>query len=172
MAHVRGSFDDFVVQHAEVLLRTAVLITMDQQEAEDLVQDCLLDLSRRWRRVGAMEYPLAYSRRVLINLALRGSDARRRRWAELEADLPDPGTDFPGTELVATRDELRGALRQLTPRQRAVLVLRYFSDLSEAQVAETLGCTAGTVKSTASRSLSQLRELMDPPPLERRSKQR
>lgn len=79
MARVRLSFDRFVVQHGDGLLRTAFLITMDRQEAEDVVQECLLYLSRRWRRVGEMEHSLAYARRVPINLALRGSERRRRR---------------------------------------------------------------------------------------------
>jgi len=164
MAPVRTSFDDFVLQHADGLLRTAFLITMDRQEAEDLVQECLYSLSRRWGRVAAMDYPVAYARRALINLALQRSEGRRRRRTELETDVPDPGLPSAELELVVTRDELRGALRQLTPRQRAILVLRYFSDLSETQVAEALGCSVGTVKSTASRSLGQMRELLNPMP--------
>jgi RNA polymerase sigma-70 factor (sigma-E family) len=162
MARVRPSFEEFVARHGDGLLRTAFLIAMDPQEAEDLVQECLLYLSRRWGRVAAMEHPLAYARRVLINLAIRGSEGRRRRRVELEAPLPDTGTYSAELELVATRDELRGALEQLTPRQRAILVLRYFNDMTEEQVAEILGCATGTVKSTASRSLVQLRELIDP----------
>lgn len=165
MVRVHPSFDRFVVEHGDGLLRTAYLITMDRQEAEDLVQECLLYLSRRWGRVAGMEHPVAYARRVLINLALRGSPGRRRRQAELEADLPDRGTDSVELELVVTRDELRDALRRLTPRQRAILVLRYFNDLPEGQVAEALGCAIGTVKSTASRSLAQLRELVDLAPV-------
>jgi RNA polymerase sigma-70 factor (sigma-E family) len=162
MARVRPPFEEFVARHGDGLLRTAFLIAMDPQEAEDLVQECFLYLSRRWGRVGGMAHPLAYARRVLINLALRGSEGRRRRRVELDADLPDTGRDSAELELVATRDELRGALGQLTPRQRAILVLRYFNDMTEEQVAEILGCATGTVKSTASRSLVQLRELIDP----------
>lgn len=165
MARVRPSFDHFVVQHGNGLLRTAFLITMDRQEAEDLVQECLLYLSRHWGRVAGMEHSLAYARHVLINLALRGSEGRRRRRAELDSELPDPGMDAVELELVVTRDELRDALRHLTPRQRAILVLRYFNDLSDDQVAEILGCAAGTVKSTASRSLVQLRQLINPAPV-------
>jgi RNA polymerase sigma-70 factor (sigma-E family) len=164
MAHVRSSFDRFVADHGDGLLRAAFLITMDRQEAEDVVQECLLYVSRRWGRVAGMEHPLAYTRRVLINLALRGSEGRRRRRSELEEEFRDPGADSVELELVATRDELRDALRRLTARQRAILVLRYFNDLPEEQVADALGCSIGTVKSTASRSLAQLRELIDRAP--------
>lgn len=77
------SFEEFVGRNAGDLLRTACLITWDDAEAEDLVQECLLRVSRRWRRVGAMDMPLAYSRRVLINLALAGRHRRSRRRPEL-----------------------------------------------------------------------------------------
>jgi RNA polymerase sigma-70 factor (sigma-E family) len=172
MARIRASFDDFVANNADGLLRTAFLITADQQDAEDLVQECLLKISRRWIRIAAMDQPLAYARRVLVNLAVRGSEPRSRRQAELDVDFPDAGAYSADIELVATRAELRAALRQLTPRQRAVLVLRYFNDLPEAEVAQILGCTTGTVKSTASRSLAQLRELIQPTSLQTRSDKR
>lgn len=152
---------------AESLLRTAHLVTMDEGEAEDLVQECLLVLSRRWCRVGTMDRPLAYARRVLLNLAIRGTAKRSRRRAELDTMSVERVAEFAAIELVETRDELWSALRQLTPRQRAVLVLRYFHDLSEAQTAEILGCTPKTVSATSSRSLAQLRELIEPSALER-----
>lgn len=164
MAHMLASFDDFVATNTESLLRTARLITLDDGEAEDLVQECLLKLAQRWDRVGAMDQPLAYARRVLVNLAVRGSKQRSRRNAELGAQISERGAHSVPLELLGTREEVLTALRQLAPRQRAVLVLRYFHDLSETQVAETLGCTTSTVRSTTSRSLAQLRKVIEPAP--------
>lgn len=154
-------FDDFVADRSPDLLRTAFLISGDRQEAEDLVQECLLIVSRRWGRVAWMKYPHAYARRVLVNLATRSAGSRLRRDAELELNLPDFAVDEIELAVVEIRDELRTALRGLTPRQRAFLVLRYFNDLSEADIAETMGCAIGTVKSTTSRSLAQLRDLIE-----------
>ncbi|HEY2768992.1 MAG TPA: SigE family RNA polymerase sigma factor [Solirubrobacteraceae bacterium] len=163
-AQRREEFERFVATATDPLLRTAYLVVWDLGEAEDLVQECLLRVARHWPRVRAMEHPTAYARKILINLALDGADRRRRRRGELNAvpdlDGGDPSEDTAGR--LEARSELAGALRRLPPRQRAVLVLRYFHDLSEAQVAETLGCSVGTVKSTASRGLDRLRAVMDP----------
>lgn len=160
--------------HTRELLRTACLITWDDAEAEDLVQECLLRVSSRWRRVRAMDMPLAYARRVLINLALGGRDRRSRRRVELAGrdhgdvaafgiadERVDPNAEA-ALHALGEWSELIEALGQLTPQQRTVLVLRYVDDLSEAQVADLLGCSAGTVKSRASRGLARLRELMVP----------
>jgi len=167
MAGSRTVFDAFVAANAESLLRTAHLLTMDAGEAEDLVQECLVLLVQRWHRVGAMDQPAAYARRVLVNLAVRGSSKRSRLRAELETDGVDRAADSQAVELTEDRDELWVALRRLTTRQRAVLVLRYFNDFSEAQTAQILGCSPGTVSSTTSRSLARLRELMGPTVRER-----
>jgi RNA polymerase sigma-70 factor (sigma-E family) len=164
MTSALASFDDFVVGNGESLLRTAHLIALDEGDAEDLVQECLLKLAQRWGQVSKMDQPLAYARRILVNLALRGSKKRSRRRAELTTELIESGATSVALELLGAREELLGALRQLTPRQRTVLVLRYFHDLSETQVAETLGCTIGTVRSTTSRSLAQLRNLVESAP--------
>jgi RNA polymerase sigma-70 factor (sigma-E family) len=164
-----SSFDEFVAASAASLLRTAYLITADRGEAEDLVQECLLRVQRRWRRISAMDQPLAYARRVLVRLAVRDSQQRERRHAELGSNVVESASTSVALDFVGVRDEVRAALGQLTPRQRATLVLRYFHDLSEAQIAEALGCSTGTVKSTTSRSLSQLRELIQPEPLQTRS---
>ena len=158
-------FDAFVASNLEQLLKTAYLITWDAGEAEDLVQECLFKVARRWRRVRRMAQPQAYARRMLVNLALDGARGRARRRGELDgtsavADGPAPDL-FIGLE---TRAELVDALARLTPRQRAVLVLRYFDDLTEAQTAKVLGCSPGTVKSNASRGLARLREVLAPIP--------
>jgi len=112
-----------------------------------------------------MAQPQAYARRILVNLALDGSRGRARRRSELDAApaiADEPAWDvFAGLE---TRAELLDALARLTPRQRSVLVLRYFNDLTEAETAEVLGFSPGTVKSNASRGLARLREVLTPIP--------
>lgn len=152
--------------HAGQLLRTACLITWDDDEAEDLVQESLLRVSKRWGRIQRMEMPAAYARRILVNLALAGSQQRSRRRSELiehDQEPLDQRIDLAAESAMSCmtdRAELLDALGRLTPQQRAVLVLRYFEDLSEVQVAETLGCSTGTVKSSASRGVARLRTLL------------
>ncbi len=127
-------FDEFVAGNLEQLLKTAYLITWDSGEAEDLVQECLLKVARRWPRVRGMAQPRAYARRILVNLALDAAGGRARRRGEL--DGAPAVADGPARELLVefeTRAELLDALARLTARQRAVLVLRYFNDLTEAQ---------------------------------------
>ena len=143
------------------LLRTAHLITLDHAEAEDLVQECLLQLSRRWRRVSTMDRPVAYARKTLANIAFRGADKRLRRRGELAGSGIELADTTDAMELVGVRQEVLDALWTLTLRQRTVLVFRYFHDLSETQVADALGCSIGTVRSTTSRSLTQLRHAID-----------
>ncbi|MGO8860340.1 MAG: SigE family RNA polymerase sigma factor [Acidimicrobiales bacterium] len=163
---VRGEFERFVATSSERLLRTAYLVVRDVAAAEDLVQECLWRVARRWHRVRSMEHPYAYARRILVNLALDGAEGRQRQSSEL-----DPGGRRPVEDRhdeaatralveVDTAAELVDALGQLAPRQRAALVLRYFEDLPEAQVAEAMGCSVGTVKSTTSRALERLRQLL------------
>jgi RNA polymerase sigma-70 factor (sigma-E family) len=159
------TFDRFVAMAADGLLRTAYLIVWDQRIAEDLVQECFFEIARRWPRVRSMEFPAAYARRILVNKALDGAERRSRHRGELD-DLGNPSTagfrDATAErdlELAGTKSDLIDVLRQLPPMQRAVLVLRYFVDLPEAQIAETLGCTVGTVKSTTARALDRLRRM-------------
>jgi RNA polymerase sigma-70 factor (sigma-E family) len=165
MAHgglygVMDDFDEFVAGSLEQLLRTAYLITWDAGDAEDLVQECLFKVARRWPRVRGMAQRQAYARRILVNLALDDARGRARRHSELDGA---PVLEGPARDLLVgleTRAELLDALALLSPRQRAVLVLRYFNDLTEAQTAEVLGCSPGTVKSSASRGLARLREAL------------
>lgn len=166
----RAAFDAFVAAHTDGLLRTAYLITWDLAEAEDLVQECLLAVARRWPRVKAMDHPRAYARRILVNLALDDAPRRTRRRRELADDTtagliatPPDEADEAGARAfddVDARAELLQALSMLAPRQRAVLVLRYFEDLTEAQAAAALGCSVGTVKSTSARALARLSDVM------------
>jgi RNA polymerase sigma factor (sigma-70 family) len=112
-----------------------------------------------------MAQPRAFARRILVNLALDDAHGRTRRRGELDA--ASAVADGPARDLLAgleARAELLDALARLTPRQRTVLVLRYFNDLTEAQTAEVLGCSPGTVKSSASRGLARLREVLVPIP--------
>ena len=156
-------FDRFVAETAEPLLRSAYLITWDFAEAEDLVQECLFKVARRWPRVKKMERPGAYARTVLVHLVLDGGKRRSQRRSELgpeatgllEAHRDDASVHIFGR--VETSTDLLGVLRELPARQRAALVLRYFDDLSEAEVADVMGCSVGTVKSTTSRALGRLR---------------
>jgi RNA polymerase sigma-70 factor (sigma-E family) len=137
------------------LLRTAYLLTGDSGTAEDLVQTALAKMIPRWGRLREPTAAEAYMRRVMTTTYLKW---RRRRWHnEVPFDtLPDEAhPDAFGA--VDLRDSLRRALATLTPRQRAIVVLRFYEDLSEERVADLLGCSVGTVKSTASRALAQLR---------------
>jgi RNA polymerase sigma-70 factor (sigma-E family) len=157
MQHRRADFERFVNANTDALLRTAYLVVWDLPEAEDLVQETLFKVAKRWPRVSRMDRPAAYARRILINLALDGSRGRTRRRRELTGQPPPDRpqhADEPSS--IDARDELLAALAELAPRQRAVLVLRYFLDLSEADVAAAMRCSLGTVKSTASRALARL----------------
>jgi RNA polymerase sigma-70 factor (sigma-E family) len=152
-------FDRFVADSSDGLLRTAYLIVWDLPEAEDLVQEALMKVARRWPKVRRMDHPLAYTRRILVNLALDGRARRSRARAELAAEPGGAETHDPSGAF-DTRDELLSALGTLPPRQRAVLVLRYFLDLPEAEVAAALQCSLGTVKSTAARGLARLEQTL------------
>jgi len=156
-----SDFDAFALASAPRMRRLAFLLTGDEHHAEDLAQIALAKIYFSWRRLQSADAPDAYARRVLINAA---STWRRRRWrGELPvAVLPELGRAEPSAE---ERDVLVRALRQLPVRQRAVLVLRFYEDLPEAQVAAILGVPVGTVKSQQSRGLARLRALLgDEPP--------
>jgi RNA polymerase sigma-70 factor (sigma-E family) len=154
----REAFDALVEHKAASLLRTAYLLTGDWGTAEDLLQTALVKTWFRWdglRDPGAAE---AYVRQVM---ARTYATWWRRKWrGELATgELPElPGRD--AYDDVDSRHALRRALAELPPRQRAIVVLRFYEDLSEAQVASLLGCSVGTVKSTASRALVRLRGLV------------
>ena len=158
MDHRRADFDRFVSDNTDGLLRTAYLIVWDLPEAEDLVQETLLKVAKRWPRIRRTKHPVAYARRILVNLALDGSVKRSRRRDELSA--ASPGEAAAPALPLDRHDELHAALVALPPRQRAVLVLRYYLDLPEAEVAAALKCSLGTVKSTASRGLARLEQTL------------
>jgi RNA polymerase sigma-70 factor (sigma-E family) len=147
-------FPEFVASRSGALLRTAYLLTGDRQHAEDLLQTALMRCYAHWGRV---ESPEAYVRRALVTTA---TGWRRRRWlGEVPtADLPERGTG-PDDEVTAVdvRADVLRLLAELGPRQRAVVVLRFYEDRSESEVAALLGVSVGTVKSQASRALARLR---------------
>jgi RNA polymerase sigma-70 factor (sigma-E family) len=160
---VGDDFDDFVRGSSTRLLRTAVLLTGDRQAAEDLVQEVYERVYVRWRRIRGAPEP--YARKALTNLV---ANRWRRRGRKPEVALT-PGHDRPSpdrTDDFAVRDHLLAVLQELPPRQRAVVVLRFYEDLTEAQTADTLGCSVGTVKSQTSRALDKLRLLTEPAILE------
>jgi RNA polymerase sigma-70 factor (sigma-E family) len=155
-------FNRFVADNAGSLLRSAYLITGDLHEAEDLVQEALHKVARRWHKIGRMDHPGAYARRIAVNLALDGSRRRTRTQSELGGSEHREAAIHDETAAIDTHDELVQALAELPPRQRAVLVLRYFLDLPEAEVAAALDCSLGTVKSSASRGLARLEQALRP----------
>jgi RNA polymerase sigma-70 factor (sigma-E family) len=149
-------FDRFVDLRQRALLRSAWLLTGVWGLAEDLVQSALARTWLRWGRVRSRDDPEIYVRRVMVST---WANWTRRRWRGERpgADLPDgPAPGDLAAEAVA-RLAVRAALGALTDRQRAVLVLRVFDDLTEAQTAQVLGCAVGTVKSTMSQALAKLR---------------
>jgi RNA polymerase sigma-70 factor (sigma-E family) len=147
--------DALVAERGNALLATALLLTGSRAGAEDLVQAALERLMRHWNGVhGDKE---GYLRRTLYHLAV-DQWRRRRRRPEVLTDV-ERSSQSDDTEAVHLRHALVQALSTLPPRQRAVLVLRYWEQLSEAEAADVLGCSVGTVKSTASRALSRLREV-------------
>jgi RNA polymerase sigma-70 factor (sigma-E family) len=159
------SFEDFVQARSGSLLRTALLLTgQNRAEAEDLLQVALERAYRHWSRVCGSGEPERYVRRILANAS---ADRWRRLARRPELMLPPEaaGPAVPDeAAALADRDYLLRALAALPPRQRAVLVLRYYDDFSEAEVAEALGCSIGTVKSHAARALARLREAVGAPP--------
>lgn len=162
-------FEAFVAGSADPLFRTAELMTGDAGAAEDLVQETFLRVARRWHRVEAMDHPLAYARRILANLVFDGAKRRSRQRAELEAPggrPAEPADEGAARALRGVDDqaEFRWALARLAPRERAVLVLRYWADLPVAEVAHILGCSEGTVKSTASRGAARLARVLSSQP--------
>jgi RNA polymerase sigma factor (sigma-70 family) len=147
----RPSLADFAREHGLELTRFAYLISGDRTRADDLVQDVLLAMHRRFGARLELEQPVAYARRAIVNANI--SFNRRRSSTEVltATDLDRPVIDDPGF------DDLWSLLAGLPHRQRVVLVMRYYLGYSDAEIADTLGCRRGTVRSLASRALAELR---------------
>lgn len=145
-------FRSFVEANGAALLHAARLLTGDHHRGEDLVQTALIKVYLKWGRI---EAPLPYARRALVNAHI--DQTRRKWWGERPTEtLPEPAESAP-TGTSDSRDELRRILAGLSAKERAVVVLRYYCDLSEQDTAATLGMPVGSVKSTCSRALARLR---------------
>ena len=144
------SFADFYRASLAPMVRFAYLLTAGSPDAEDLVQDAFAKMQARWDEV---EHPIAYLRRSIVN----GAASRRRRQAVAHRNQPVPVSET--VELGAS--ELRDAIAALPHRQRAAVVLRYYEDLSEADIADALGCRIPAVKSLLHRALRDLREVVE-----------
>jgi RNA polymerase sigma-70 factor (sigma-E family) len=149
--------------HYRRLVRLSVLLVGDPETAEEVVQDSFVAMHGRWGSLREPENGLAYLRQTVVNRSrsvLRHRGVRRRHTPAPADDLPGADADVLAAE---RRDAVLEALRRLPGRQREVLALRYFLDLSEAQIAETLAISRGAVKSHASRGVAALRTLMEDP---------
>ncbi|WP_030916497.1 SigE family RNA polymerase sigma factor [Streptosporangium amethystogenes] len=154
MTHHDG-FREFVLARQQALMRTAYLLTGDTHLAEDLLQSVLIKVAGHWPKFSKGGNPEAYTRKALVNQYI--SWWRRPRLESPSADPPERGVSYD--EAALDRIVLRQALARLTPKQRAVIVLRFWEDLTEPQTAEVLGCSVGTVKSQAYHALTRLRTL-------------
>jgi RNA polymerase sigma-70 factor (sigma-E family) len=151
------AFGEFVAARSGALLRTAVLLAGgDRQHGEDLLQDAFAETYRRWNRIASAEASEAYTRTILVRLATRRW--RRRRYEPSLDEVDAPSADPVGAADLDVGIDVRRFLAALPARQRAVVVLRYFDDRTEAEIADLLGCAPGTVKSHASRAIAALRE--------------
>ena len=155
----QAEVERLVAERGDQLMRAAIALAGSRDAGEDLLQAALERLLRNWRRVGPD--PEGYLRRILYNLAADGWRQRGRRQRglrRLAALRPQPQSDL--ADSVTLRDATFQALGQLPPRQRAVLLLRYWEQLSDSETAAMLGCPEGSVKSAAARGLARLRELI------------
>jgi len=148
-------FEEFVAARSSALWRSAYLLTGDQHRAEDLLQTALMKAWRRWSKIASDGAVEGYVRRVLVTTY---TDWRRRKWvAEYPTDILPEREASSSVDVPEMREDILRALSTLSRGQRAVVVLRYFDDLTEAQTAQALGCSVGTVKSQSARAMHALR---------------
>ncbi|MFL6060182.1 MAG: SigE family RNA polymerase sigma factor [Marmoricola sp.] len=152
----RSDFEEWMAARQQRMLRTAYLLTGDVHAAEDLTQTALAKVYLAWDRVSAAESVDAYARKILMN---EHTSSWRRLWRHREVVSDTSRHDVPvgSSEYDGVSDALWAAVRSLPERQRAVVVLRYYEQLSEKETAEALGVSPGTVKSQSSRALDTLR---------------
>jgi RNA polymerase sigma-70 factor (sigma-E family) len=148
-------FDEFYVEHFQTVIGTAFLLTGSREEARDLAQETFVRAYARWAAVSQHPEPLAWLRRVVTNLALSWRRRQRVRARVVHTEQPVPPPDAPEPALMK-------ALLWLTPSQRAVIVLRFYADLSVDQVASMPGKRPGTVRALTSQALSRLRQTLEP----------
>ncbi|HWS38631.1 MAG TPA: SigE family RNA polymerase sigma factor [Actinoplanes sp.] len=152
-------FDEFVKGRGSALLRFAFVLSGDAHLAEDLVQEVLARLHRRWDRITVMDHGEAYVRTSIVRQFL--SWRRRRAYREaVLAEVPEPVVSDEPQQNLAARDQMWRLLRGLPRAQRAVLVLRFYCDLPDEEIAALLGCRQSTVRSHAARALTRMRTLM------------
>ncbi|GAA1302963.1 SigE family RNA polymerase sigma factor [Saccharothrix xinjiangensis] len=147
------SFEEFAAAQVTPLLRYATVLTGDPHLAQDVVQECLLRAQQRWARISGVDAPVAYLKRMVTNEYL----SWRRR---LKTHLPLTGVDPPGPDLTGHYDEREDMLQRidkLPRKQKAAVVLRFYEGFDDAEIAATLGCSQGTVRSHISRALATLR---------------
>jgi RNA polymerase sigma-70 factor (sigma-E family) len=155
-----ADFRSFVAARSPALLSFAHLLTGDRHAAEDVVQTALAKTAFGWSRVRRKDNPEGYVRRAIVTTHLNA--LRRKPWREQPREfLPDDATQRRPEAEHDDRDAMWQALAELPPKQRAVLVLRYYEDLSETDIAEVLGCSRGTVKSQATKGLLHLRRIVE-----------
>jgi RNA polymerase sigma-70 factor (sigma-E family) len=160
-------YDEFVATRLQGLLRYAVMLTGDTHLAQDLVQETMVRVQLKWRRVVAADVPELYVRRMLTNAY---ADARRGSWLRRVIPFADAADAGPRPSTVddpavahAERDEVWALLARLPHRQRAALVLRFYEGLTDADIAAVLDCAVGTVRSLISRALATLRTQLETP---------
>src|SRR4051812_4296506 len=157
-AEVPVTYEEFADSRLGALLRYAAMLTGDHHTAQDLVQDTMVRVQLNWHRVARSDSPDGYVRRMLTNQFI---DLRRGSWLRRVLLRPDPDQAEPVTydyaQHSADRDQMWEMLARLPRRQRAALVLRFYEDLPDADIAEILGCAIGTVRSLISRALATLR---------------
>ncbi|MEV0067045.1 MULTISPECIES: SigE family RNA polymerase sigma factor [unclassified Amycolatopsis] len=154
-------FAEYFSAKRDAVRRTAYLLCGDWHKADDLAQTAFVALHRRWKKIRDRAATDAYVRKTLVRAVI---DESRRPWRrEWQADvMPEPMPDTPGlAERVATREDLLAALKEVPPKQRAVLVLRFFEGLDVTAAAKALGCSEGNVKSQTARGLANLRQVLE-----------
>lgn len=148
------TFDEWTRTGLPPLLRFATVLCGTPYLAEDVVQDVAIKAQRKWDRIGGLDHPDAYLRRMVVNEYL----SWRRKWSRyVPSDDVETGSSPDHADRTADRDQLVGELAKLPRRQRAVLVLRYYGGLTDSEIAETMDCSPGTVRAHASRALATLR---------------
>jgi RNA polymerase sigma-70 factor (sigma-E family) len=156
------TYEEFVNTRLGALARYAVMLTGDQHTAQDLVQETMVRVQLNWRRVARAEAPERYVKRMMINQYV---DWRRGSWLRRVFLRPDADESIAvpvdHTERAADRDVIWNVLATLPRQQRAALVLRYYEDLPDAEIADMLGCTVGTARGYISKALARLRESAD-----------
>jgi RNA polymerase sigma-70 factor (sigma-E family) len=159
---VSQSFEAWARANGALLRRAALLLTGNANDADDLVQDAMVRVFAKWHRVRDMENCDGYARRVLVNRHLSlGRRLQRLKARQGVLASSASGTEEPRDAALIAHADLQRALMMLGPRQRAVVILRYYLDMPDAQVAEILDCTPSTVRSQALRALATLRQSVE-----------